>query len=115
MSLNLLDFTSFITDGQLFTICFIAMVLFGIQATIAFLIWRKGSKNYFLRFVSFVISVVVLLFAVIALGQYFGESFGSEDLVWAGIYLCAIGAPIAAGIQIYLFISENWLSKEEKA
>ncbi len=110
-----MTFDTFLTGGGLSTVTLIAGILFAVQTVFAFLLWRKGQKELsdLLRVISYLVASVTLIvsasFSFLALAEI-------ARWLWDFVlYLLIICAPIAAGLQIYLFIAETWFKKEEKA
>ena len=106
-----MDIGDFVDSGGLSVVLFIVGALFAVQAVITFLLWRKGDETYFLKFLSYAIATAAILILGIGLTALLVGS-GSGSTLMALIIVFEIFTPIAIGIQIYIFIRDNWLSKE---
>ncbi|HUX98690.1 MAG TPA: hypothetical protein VMV49_03995 [Candidatus Deferrimicrobium sp.] len=107
MSLVILDIPGVFFQGFLPAVVMIAGILFAIQAVITFLLWRKGDQSFYLKFVSFLTATICLLCAFVS---YLIALSESEALLNVAAVVMLIGVPIAAGIQIYLYIRDTWFS-----
>lgn len=113
MSLELLDMVTVLYEnGGLAIFGFIAAGLFGLQAYFTFMLWKNGDESYFARFISYLIAAVIFLLGSI---NYVINLHGPSNysLLVFTMFLFLIGATIAAGIQIFLFVQKKWLRKEE--
>ncbi|HUX98274.1 MAG TPA: hypothetical protein VMV49_01855 [Candidatus Deferrimicrobium sp.] len=106
-----MDIEAFIDSGGLSIVLLIAGTLFAVQAVITFLLWRKGDESYFLKFISYAIAAGAIL--GIGIGISIALADGGGGLL-SGVFIFEILAAITIGIQIYIFIRDNWLSKENK-
>ena len=104
-----MDIDLFIDSGGLSVVLFIAGALFAVQAVITFLLWRKGDETYFLKFLSYAIAAAAILIVGIGLTAALVGAKG----IMSVIIIFEILTPIAIGIQVYIFIRDNWLSKEK--
>ena len=100
-------------NGGAFLFILIGAVGLGLQSFFSFLFWRNGEKKYFLRFISYAIATVSLIFAMIAAAQFLGH--GSNAAFNIGFYTFVILALAAAGLGFAVFVQETWISKEGKA
>ena len=115
MSLELLDLVTVLYEnGGLVIFGFIAAGLFGLQTYFSFMLWKNGAESYLARFISYHIATLIFLFSsinyVISL-----QGPSNYDLLVFTMFFFLIGATIAAGIQIFVFIQKKWLRKEENA
>ncbi len=99
----------FISNGGLAVVLIIAGCLFAVQAVICFLLWRKGDKSYFLKFLSYIIAAIPIIFLGIAMSIAIN---GPDNFAVMMIFVFVFATPVAIGIQIYSFIRNTWLSKE---
>jgi O-antigen/teichoic acid export membrane protein len=107
-----MSFENFIENGGLLSVLIIAGSLFAVQAVMTFLLWRKGDQSYFLKFISYTIAAAAILLNAINLAWGMAGGEGSTFLIL--VIVLTIAAPIAIGIQVYIFIKDTWLSKEDK-
>ncbi len=115
MSLELLDLvTGLYENGGLAIFGFIAAGLFGLQTYFTFMMWKNGDESYFLRFISFHIATVICLFSSINYVIYLQVPYDYDLLIFT-MFFFLIGATIAAGIQIFVFVQKKWFQKEEPA
>ncbi|MHA1278451.1 MAG: hypothetical protein ACTSQI_13365 [Candidatus Helarchaeota archaeon] len=114
MSLMTLDIDSFIGDGGLLIILTVATALFGFQTFVTYILWRRGDERYKLRFISLLLASIALFLSIITELQIMLKS-GSPEIFQTGLVIFMLVIPVAAGLQIFLFIWETWLKKEEKA
>jgi hypothetical protein len=65
VNFDLMDVYDFYRSGAVFAIVLIAAGLFVLQGIFALLLWRKGKKRYFLRFIVYFTVAVGLIIAAI--------------------------------------------------
>jgi uncharacterized membrane protein len=100
-------------DGGLVILSLIVAALFVVQAVFTFLLWRKGNETYLLKFIVYAIAAAAILIAD------FGFALGPLNEVismdaWIGFsFVFLLMAGVAGGIQIYFFIRDTWVRKEE--
>lgn len=115
MTLELLDLVSGLYEnGGLSVFGFIAAGLFAIQTYFTFMLWKNGDESYFLRFISFHIATIIFLFSSINYVIYLQVPYDYDLLIFT-MFFFLIGATIAAGIQIFVFVQKKWFPKEEPA
>jgi uncharacterized membrane protein len=114
MALVTFDLETFVDDGGLLVILIVATALFAIQTFATYVLWKRGDDKYKLRFISLLIASIALFIGLIAEIQVVIKG-GSEALFIMGLVVFMGAIPIAAGLQIFLFIRDTWLKKEEKA
>ncbi len=114
MSLELLDLVTILYEnGGLAIFGFIAAVFFGLQTYFCFMLWKKGDESYLERFISYHIATVVFLFSSINYVIVMREPYNHALIIFTMFFLL-IGAAVAAGMQIFVFIRDKWVRKEEK-
>lgn len=102
----------FVGDGGLVTLSFIVAVLFVVQAVFTFLLWRKGDKKYLFKFIVYAIAAAAILIADFAYGLDMNHAISGDAFVGM-LFIFLVMAGVAGGMQIYFFIRDNWLQKEE--
>jgi hypothetical protein len=103
----------FLLNGGIFIFTLIGAVGFGLQAYFTYYFWKKGEEKYFLTFVSYLLATAALVCGMLCAAQL---SWGDSVLVFYLTLFSFIGLAIAAaGIQIYRFIRDTWISTEGKA
>ena len=109
MSLELLDWTDFFDNPvALPLVAMIAGILLAVQAVFSFLLWRKGYKTYFMKFLSF----SMISFAIIFAGITYASMGGAFV---AAVFIFFLAVPIGVGLQIFIFIRDTWFpGKAEK-
>ncbi len=115
MSLEILDLvTGLYENGGLAIFGFIAAGLVGLQTYFTFILWKNGDDSYFKRFISFHIATIVILFSSINYVIILQGPLDYDLLVFT-MFFFLIGTTIAAGIQIFDYVQNKWLKKEENA
>ena len=103
-----------IADGGLLLFSLIAAGLFVFQGILTLLLWRKGEKKYFFKFITYFIAAgAILIGSIIYIVMIFGEGMPTTSFVGL-IAVFVIVAAVACGIQIFFFIRDTWLQKEAK-
>ena len=115
MGLELLDLATFLVeDVGLAIFGFITAGLFGILTYFSFSQWKNGYESSLTRFISYLISTVIFLFGSIYHMISLQGPSNYALLVFTMLFFL-IGATLAAGIQIFVFIRDKWLRTEENA
>ena len=106
MSLELLEWDDFFQNPVgLPLIAITAGILLAVQAVFSFLLWRKGNKTYFMKFLSFSMISFAITFAGISYTTIY--TGGGEPFV-AGVFIFFLFVPIGVGLQIFIFIRDTW-------
>ena len=113
LNFELMDVYDFYRSGAVFAILLIAAGLFVLQGVFALLLWRKGEKKYFLRFIVYFTAAFGLIIA--AIGNWQVMFYISEEIYIAAFLILFIVGFVATGITAFLAIRDIWFSKEEKA
>jgi hypothetical protein len=100
-------------DGGLVVFGLIAGGLFAVRSVFTFLLWRKGERELFIPFLSYVLVTAALIVASISfITLIFDES--AATYIFMTVFFTLVSAA-AGGLQIYNFIKNKWFSKEGKA
>ena len=101
-------------DSHILTVLvLIAGGLLVAQAVFTFLLWRKGDDSYLPKFIALSIAAfVVLMMGIGWLVMMEGDPSSAFVYTLAGIFLFV--APIAIGIQIFIFIRDTWFPKDDE-
>jgi hypothetical protein len=108
--LELLDIDDFLIDTLFLPMAaVIAGALLLVQGIFSLLMWRRGEKTYFLKFISFLIAAIGLILAGIIFRIGY---FSSEGLISVSAALVLIGIIGGGGIQIFIFVRDTWFRSE---
>ncbi len=114
MSLELMDFQTFIADGGLFIFLLVIGILLAVMTAFSFLIWQKGETQYFLKFITHLIATIAVLVGGVVFSIQYIIPSGSETIMYLGIFIFCVALPVAVGLALYQFIRNTWIKKEEQ-